>query len=146
MRIEVLKTEHIAALAAIDAVCFGQAAWSVAGFESELQNASSLCLCALEGEDALGCIAANLSEDTAFISKVAVTPAARRKGVAKALLRTLCEQVSERGVKEVTLEVRASNEAAQALYTSCDFEKIGKRRDFYRFPKEDAVIMTKNLC
>ena len=69
--------------------------------------------------------------DEAELLLLAVRPAARRRGVAKALLRSVFAEARARGVASVHLEVRAGNDAV-ALYRLAGFEKIGERRDYYR--------------
>lgn len=145
MKIEPLQKEHIAALMPLEKACFGESAWSEEGFLSELSNDSSVCFCAVKNGEVLGCIAMNRADTQGFISKVMTHPNYRRQGVAGALLKKLTDFALESGMRELTLEVRESNTAAIALYTASGFENLGKRRNFYRNPKEDAVIMTKYL-
>ncbi|MBR0414233.1 MAG: ribosomal protein S18-alanine N-acetyltransferase [Clostridia bacterium] len=145
MRIERFKKEHIPALCELETQCFGTVAWSESAFESELYKEDAIFLCALEGDTLIGCAALNYAAGQGFISKVMVVPAFRRQGIAKALLEQMIRVAKENGIYELTLEVRASNEAAIALYEALGFENLGIRRNFYRLPKEDAVIMTKQL-
>lgn len=72
---------------------------------------------------------------------IATVPAARRHGVARLMLRALVGRAREAGCATVLLEVRASNAAAQALYVSEGFERIGVRRRYYTGPVEDALVM-----
>lgn len=145
MEIEGLKKEHIPQLVRLEAECFGACAWNEAAFLSEMQNESSVCFCAVDSAQVLGCIAMSVTPEQGFISKVMTHPAYRRQGIAKALLASFIAYAKEKGFEELSLEVRESNTAAIHLYASFDFEIIGKRRQFYRHPKEDAVIMTKRL-
>ena len=145
MKIDRLKEEYIGALLPIEQSCFGKSAWSREGFESELHKPENLFLCALEEKTVVGCIAADNAAGQGFISKVMVAPQYRRRGVAKALLSALVEFAEAQKMEELTLEVRASNAPAIALYEAAGFEKIGNRRRFYHDPSEDAVIMTKKL-
>ena len=145
MRIETLQEPYIPALVEIEKACFGDSAWTYEGFLGELNGAYSLCLCAIEGESVWGCICMNIAAEQSFISKVMVSPSHRRRGIAKALLQALIRYAEQAHMKELTLEVRESNQPAQALYSAFDFENLGKRRNFYHSPKEDAVIMTKVL-
>lgn len=79
------------------------------------------------------------------ITGVAVLPAYRRRGIAGALLRELERQCRERGGTRMTLEVRASNEGAQALYRKLGYAADGRRRGYYTRPAEDAILMSKDL-
>ncbi len=145
MIVETLKEAYIPALVEIEKACFGESAWTYEGFLGELSGEYSLCLCAVEEETLLGCICMNTTPEQGFISKVMVAPAHRRKGIAKEMLNALIAIAKQKGLQELTLEVRESNMPAQALYTAFGFENLGKRRNFYHSPKEDAVIMTKVL-
>ncbi|MBQ6380561.1 MAG: ribosomal protein S18-alanine N-acetyltransferase [Clostridia bacterium] len=145
MRIEQLKKEHIPQLCKLEQQCFGAVAWNKSAFESELEKDDALFLCALAEDAVIGCAALNNAAGQGFISKVMVAPAFRRQRVAQALLEQMSRLAKEKGMYELTLEVRASNAAAIALYETCGFEKLGIRRKFYRLPQEDAVIMTRKL-
>lgn len=80
--------------------------------------------------------------DEAHVVSIAVREACRRQGLGELLLLAAIELVMARGSREMTLEVRASNEAAQALYQKYGFRKVGVRRGYYSDNREDAVIMT----
>ena len=73
-----------------------------------------------------------------------VEEAARRHGVGDALLDVFC-RFGQAHLSFLTLEVRASNEPAIALYRKHGFEEAGRRKDYYTKPKEDAVIMTRDF-
>lgn len=75
------------------------------------------------------------------ITNVAVHPLARRKGIGQQLIEQVMKQCEGLGIKDVTLEVRVSNEGAIALYEKFGFKSEGIRPDFYEHPKEDAMIM-----
>ena len=85
-----------------------------------------------------------LGVDEAHISSVAVAGEARRQGHGRRLARALVALAASLGAEAVTLEVRASNGAARALYGGCGFEEVGERRRYYP-DGEDAVIMTLTL-
>jgi ribosomal-protein-alanine N-acetyltransferase len=76
---------------------------------------------------------------------VAVHPDHRRKGFAEALIDALSAGLRERGNVCLTLEVRASNDPAKALYEKLGFIQVGRRPNYYRNPKEDALILRKAL-
>ncbi len=80
--------------------------------------------------------------DEAHITTLAIHPRFRRKGFGELLLRFLIARARERGAAILTLEVRESNRAAQNLYKKFGFREVGKRRKYYLFPAEDAVIMS----
>ena len=72
-------------------------------------------------------------------------PELRRRGTAQALLQALQERLAARGIGSLTLEVRASNLPAQRLYTAAGFACIGRRPNYYLAPREDALILRKEL-
>ena len=74
---------------------------------------------------------------------IAVHPDCRRQGVAEALIAELVRQLKARENRCLTLEVRASNAAAIKLYEKLSFAQIGRRPNYYRNPKEDALILRK---
>jgi len=80
--------------------------------------------------------------DEAHVTTVAVRETYRRKGIGELLLIKSMLQANELGARVVTLEVRASNEAAKALYEKCGFRALGVRRGYYSDNHEDGIIMT----
>lgn len=76
---------------------------------------------------------------------IATAPSARRRGVGAAMLDHLLDVARWAGCRSVLLEVRASNEDAQAMYKRFGFEAIGVRRRYYLAPVEDAVVMRRHL-
>ena len=82
--------------------------------------------------------------DEGYIDNVAVEPDARRHGVASALLEVFC-RFAAANLAFLTLEVRASNSAAIALYEKHGFRRAGLRPGYYQKPREDAVIMTREF-
>ena len=142
--IDTLKAEYIPALCKIESASFSNA-WTKENFVSELDNPTSVFFVALENGGVLGCIAMNNALGEGFISKLMVSQNSRRRGIGRLLLEKLCVYAEENGMFALTLEVRESNAPAIALYEKAGFENLGKRKNFYRNPKEDAVIMTKEI-
>ena len=89
-------------------------------------------------------IAFAVGEDAALLN-IAVHPTHRGKGLAGQMLDAMLIELSGRGVKNAFLEVRESNAAARALYRSRGFAEIGRRRNYYRRPVEDALVMRRLL-
>ena len=83
--------------------------------------------------------------DEAELANLAVDPAFRGQGVAGALLDRLTDEASAAGVTSVFLGVRASNEAALALYVGRGFHQVGVRRHYYDQPREDARVLQLTL-
>ena len=86
-----------------------------------------------------------LAADEAEITAVAVEPESRGAGLGTDMVNYMIAQGRDKGVKSFFLEVRKSNTAAIALYKKCGFEEAGIRKDFYRTPTEDGIVMTKTL-
>ena len=83
--------------------------------------------------------------DQSELESVAISKSARRNGAASELLVFGLEEAYRRGVRSMTLEVRESNSAARKLYEKFHFEIIGKRKNFYQNPQEDALILVSDL-
>ena len=111
----------------------------------ELDTGFSLWLTArLDGAFA-GYVGAQLVPPEADMMNLAVVPELRRRGTAQALLQALQERLAARGIGSLTLEARASNLPAQRLYTAAGFACIGRRPNYYLAPREDALILRKEL-
>lgn len=83
--------------------------------------------------------------DEGQITNVATREEARRRGYGRAVLTALLDEAERRGILTVTLEVRASNAAALALYRQFGFEKTGERPHFYTHPDETALVLCCRL-
>jgi len=89
-----------------------------------------------------GFIVARLIADELHVNNVAVRPQFRGRGLGSMLLQTTLQQGRLRNAKIAQLEVRANNTAAQSLYQRCGFEVVGRRKNYYRAPTEDALLMS----
>jgi len=85
-----------------------------------------------------------ICEDESDLANIAVLPEFRGQGIGGALLLKCLEKAREYGVLRTFLEVRSSNAPAKALYLSKGFAEIGIRRNYYRSPREDAVLMMRS--
>ena len=143
---EIIKMEqgHVAQVAALEAICFRDP-WSEKSVASEIYNPLSHWLVAVEDDAVLGYIGSQTVLDESDMMNVAVSPAHRRKGIAEALVLALADALREKGSVKLTLEGRASNAPAITLYEKLDFKPIGLRKNYYRNPKEDALILQKEL-
>ncbi|HEX5831817.1 MAG TPA: ribosomal protein S18-alanine N-acetyltransferase [Gemmatimonadaceae bacterium] len=94
----------------------------------------------------LGYVVAWFAGGDGEIANVAVAPEARRQGVGARLMDAALAAARRRGVEQLFLEVRESNVAAQALYASRGFEPVGRRRQYYRKPTEDALVLRALLA
>jgi len=117
--------------------------WSEKSIASELDNPLSLWLVALSDEQVIGYVGSQCVMDEADMMNIAVAESFRRKGVARELVNALVSALSSRHVHSLTLEVRASNEAAKSLYDAMGFRQVGRRPNYYSAPKEDSLILRK---
>ena len=139
-----MTAAHTAQIAELEKVCFSDP-WSERSIASEISNPLSSWLIALDGDKVVGYIGSQTVLDQADIMNVAVSPAYRRQGVGEKLVTMLTERLKNAGVLAVLLEVRVSNVPAIGLYEKLGFRQIGLRKNYYLNPKEDAMIMRKEL-
>ena len=156
------------ALAALDALCFGEGAWSLDSFTKEMNDnpfavyivaetvsnaeLAEMAEMPYEGEgeadepvdipdpELMGYVGLWLIAGEGHITNVAVHPDHRRGGVAKVLMKLMLDLCEEQGVTDVTLEVRPSNTAALNLYRGFGFKEEGLRPKYYE-NGEDALIL-----
>lgn len=133
---------YVGSVAELETMCFSDP-WSLNSVASELKNPLSLWLVALEEDKVVGYVGSQTVMDETDMMNVAVHPEYRRRGIARLLIDSLVLALKERQSRCLTLEVRASNEPAIALYTILGFTEVGRRRNYYRNPKEDALILKK---
>ena len=138
------ELKHLSQLEGLEKLCFSLP-WTREQLESQLPDEQHIFLVAVEGERVLGYVGMMFVLDEGYISNVAVSPEARRRGIGDALISELLLRAEEKALSFVTLEVRESNEAAIGLYQKHGFQKVGLRKKYYDLPKEDAILMTKFL-
>lgn len=128
---------------AIEQQCFS-CPWTLEQLRGQLPDERHVFLAAVEESGGvLGYVGMMVVLDEGYISNVAVAPAYRRQGVADALISALTARAEELGQAFITLEVRAGNEPAKALYAKHGFVPVGRRKNYYDLPKEDAILMTR---
>lgn len=137
-----MEHEHLETLAELEKICFSQP-WSYKSLEEELSNKTAHFFVALVDEEIAGYIGVYVVCESCFVTNVAVFPKYRRQGVATALIKMASLTADAMGTDFISLEVRKSNEPAVSLYRSLGFEEMGMRKNYYRNPTEDALIMTK---
>jgi len=139
-----LTSEDIAQVMAIERMSF-PSPWSEQMVLEELSNpVSSFLVLEVEGR-ILGYLCAWWVDREVHLLSLATHPDARRRGVAKRLLRELIEAARAAGVERIFLEVRESNLIAQNLYSSMGFMEAGRRPMYYSDTKEDAIVMSLDL-
>lgn len=140
-----MTADHLDQAAEIERICFS-APWSRRMLAEHLENECAATLVA-QGEDGtvLGYAGLLVAADEGYITNVAVRPEYRRQGVASQLLDVFARFARGRGLAFLTLEVRATNAAARALYAKHGYIQAGLRKNYYEHPKEDAVIMTRTF-
>ena len=142
MEIRKMTAREVPQVAELEKLCFAMP-WSEKSVAGELENPLSLWLVAMEGDSLAGYVGSQTVIDETDMMNLAVAPEFRRQGVGEALVNTLTASLKELGSRCLTLEVRDSNEAARALYGKLGFVEVGRRRGYYRDPREDALILRK---
>lgn len=142
MTIEKMNAGQVAQIADLEKICFSDP-WSENSIASELENKLAHWLVAQEREMVAGYIGSQTVMGETDMMNVAVHPDFRRRGIAEALVKRLVEDLQAMESHCLTLEVRASNAPAIALYEKLGFSQIGRRKNYYRNPREDALILRK---
>ena len=142
MEIRKMTDREVPQVAELEKLCFAMP-WSEKSVAGELDNPLALWLVAMEGDRLAGYVGSQTVMDETDMMNLAVAPQFRRQGVGEALVNALTASLKELGSRCLTLEVRDSNEAARALYGKLGFTEIGRRRGYYRDPREDALILRK---
>ena len=144
-KIELIQSsDDVGQLAEIEQECFAHPL-EEKQILSLLGDGRTLFLAAREGELLTGSVWVQTVLDEGYIGNVAVRPAFRRRGIADALLHALEILGRERELSFLTLEVRAGNAPAIALYEKNGYVRVGRRPGYYDHPKEDAILMTYYL-
>lgn len=138
-----MQSGHLEKLAELEKICFSSQAWSYKSLEEELTNPTAHFFVAEVDEEVAGYIGMYVVCENCYVTNVAVFPQYRRQGVAKALIKMAMLTADTMETDFISLEVRPSNEPAISLYKSFGFEQNGLRKNYYKNPTEDALIMTK---
>ena len=120
--------------------------WSRGAFLYELQqNRVARCWVMREDDGVVGYLCLWEVADEVHITKIAVRPDLRRRGLARMLLGGILDDARHRRIRQVVLEVRPSNTEARTLYESFGFRVVGRRRGYYYDTGEDAIVMEADL-
>jgi len=141
MTITDVRPAHLDEIQAIECACFSLP-WHRAALERQMCAENCVFLAAIDDNGVvMGYIGLMFVLDEGYISNIAVSPEFRRHGVADALISALVERTKST-LAFITLEVRESNYSAKYLYAKHGFQVVGKRKNYYDRPKEDALLMT----
>ena len=142
MKIIKMAQCHVPQIAELEKLCFNDP-WSENSIASELDNRLSCWLIASDDEKVVGYVGSQTVLGETDMMNIAVHPDYRKQGVATDLINALIEALKERNSHSLMLEVRSSNEPAKSLYLKMGFEVVGIRKNYYRNPREDALILRK---
>ena len=144
MKIRTMEPGDVKTISELEITCFSDP-WSENNIASELNSRLSYWLVAEIDGKVVGYIGSQSVLDTADVMNLAVAPEYRRQGIGESLVNALVAYLQQKGIIALLLEVRASNDPAIALYKRLGFEQVGRRPNYYHHPKEDALIMRKEL-
>ena len=137
-----MQDRHVTQVAELEKMCFSTP-WSEQSIASELQNDLAVWMVALHDDVVVGYVGSQTVWGETDMMNIAVHPGWRRRGIAEILIEQLIVELKRRGSNSLSLEVRLSNEPAIALYRKLGFRQVGCRPNYYRNPKEDALILRK---
>ncbi|MCI9046690.1 MAG: ribosomal protein S18-alanine N-acetyltransferase [Hungatella sp.] len=135
-----VSREDLAAVVRLEEMCFS-IPWSNTAIEEAFANELYRFVAVEEKGVIVGYANFRIVADEGEIERVAVHPDSRRRGYGRKLMEAMVEYSRKKGVRDMTLDVRVNNEKAINLYESCGFVEEGRRKDYYREPTEDAIIM-----
>lgn len=138
-----IKENQIKSVAEIEKENFSEP-WSEKSIRESLNN-STVFFVAEKEDSVLGYVGLNFVLDEGYITSIAVKKENRNCGIATALINKCFDFADQKKLSFISLEVRNSNKNAIDLYKKLNFNNEGLRRNFYRFPTEDAIIMTRRF-
>lgn len=140
--------DDAAAIAALHAMLF-PTAWERDAIQALIEHPASLALVATRpGRIVVGFIIAQIAADEAEILTIGVEPDQQRHGIGRQLVEGAARSAIRSEARRLFLDVADSNVAARALYASCGFAEIGRRKAYYTIPggaREDALQLARDL-
>lgn len=127
-------------IAAMEAECFSDA-WGEEDILAYISSELAMCYSATDGKELIGYILGRKIPPESEIYRIAVKESHRQRGVGSRLLAYAIRCEEREGVENIFLEVREQNLAARRLYTSGGFSEIGVRKNYYKNPTDNAIIM-----
>jgi ribosomal-protein-alanine N-acetyltransferase len=140
-RVRAARPADLEALAALEQQIFPDP-WALESFR---QFQEGVVLVADDAQEVVGYTVARWVLEQGEILNLAVHPDHRRRRVASRLLHAVLDALWEEGVRMAFLEVRQSNGGARRFYERHGFSEVGKRRNYYRHPREDALILARSM-
>jgi ribosomal-protein-alanine N-acetyltransferase len=134
----------VPALAALERRVFTDP-WTIGQLGAAMDWPGAIALVAEDAGEIVGYVLGRLIVDEAEILSIATIVERRREGIGRRLLGAVMAAMIERGAHAVWLEVRMSNGAAREMYQSAGFAPAGVRRDYYRLPTEDALVLRREV-
>ena len=144
VKVRLASENDISDIAVIEQKCFSEP-WSENTFRGCLNENTDLFVLEADGVICGFAVFDRTLGEEAELHNIAVAPDMRGRGLSRLLMDALIGSAKKNGVCRIMLEVRASNEAAIALYTKYGFEKVGVRPGYYRHPVENAILMDLNF-
>ena len=135
-----MREDDLPRVLEIENACFTMP-WKEGTFRGLMRRGDTDLFVAEQGGGVAGYAACWTVIDQSELGNVAVASEARGRGLGGALVDAVVERVKERGAREVFLEVRESNHLAQEIYRDRGFVVVGRRRSYYAWPTEDALVM-----
>lgn len=139
-----MSQKHLEEVALLESESFSEP-WTKEAFANTLTDDNYIYLVALDKDVLAGYAGCIVSLDEADVTNIAVKKDFTNMGIGSFLLSLLQQEARAKGVKKMYLEVRKSNENAIHMYCRNGFESMGIRKNFYRKPNEDAIVMVKNI-
>lgn len=142
MIIRKMTAADIPFAAEIEKKCFVHP-WSEQSISEEMSRDNSVFLMAFDGETSVGYVGLSSVLDEGYMGNLAVIESYRRKGIGKALMLELIKECQALDLAFITLEVRVTNTPAVKLYEALGFAQVGLRKNYYKEPLEDALLLTR---
>jgi len=142
--IQRMSEDDVDEVARLERLCFSDP-WSKRSFQEELKHRFSIPLVVKSGTKVIGYACLWHIDDQMEIANFAVSPEFRKKGIGGMMMERVLAEAEKRSCTSVMLSVRESNEAGLNLYAKSGFVEVERRKNYYRLPTEDAIIMVKSL-
>lgn len=141
-----MLVEHISSVVELEQCC-QLSSRGAEGYAKLLEEPVSVLLVSLDKDsNVIGCFSGWLVADELEIDNVAVAPDWRRSGIGSKMIAAAMQVASQKGAVQAFLEVRSSNEAACSLYEKIGFIVVGRRKNYYREPVDDALILSQKIA